>query len=139
MNGQSNLSEKAGLQLRNVVHVSTRYETFFYQKNQMITQSLKAVINFSNYFEFLKYENLLADKIEWKDSKWLWQYSISAFSTDLVTWYTDEKIFSDVLILIQYQIPKNDIKYKIIQVMINRSVVSTGLALSSVKQHFPEN
>lgn len=139
MNGQSNLSEKAGLQLRNVVHVSTRYDTFFYQKNQMITQSLKAVINFSNYFEFLKYENLLADKIEWKDSKWLWQYSISAFSTDLVTWYTDEKIFSDVLILIQYQIPKNDIKYKIIQVMINRSVVSTGLALSSVKQHFPEN
>lgn len=86
MNGQSNLSEKAGLKLRNVVHVSTRYETFFYQKNQMITQSLKAVINFSNYFEFLKYENLLADKIEWKDSKWLWQYSISAFSTDLVTW-----------------------------------------------------
>lgn len=139
MNGQSNLSEKAGLKLRNVVHVSTRYDTFFYQKNQMITQSLKAVINFSNYFEFLKYENLLADKIEWKDSKWLWQYSISAFSTDLVTWYTDEKIFSDVLILIQYQIPKNDIKYKIIQVMINRSVVSTGLALSSVKQHFPEN
>lgn len=139
MNGQSNLSEKAGLKLRNVVHVSTRYDTFFYQKNQMITQSLKAVINFSNYFEFLKYENLLADKIEWKDSKWLWQYSISAFSTDLVTWYTDEKIFSDVLILIQYQITKNDIKYKIIQVMINRSVVSTGLALSSVKQHFPEN